>query len=230
MFDIHTHLLPGVDDGVRDMNECLKIFQSYMEQGIKGVVLTPHYAPRRGYTETKAVYKEKFEQLKKALVKEGITTKIYLGNEIDEGNRLQELIQSAHSINQKGFVLIDFSARIADIEEIVYELSVYHYKVIVAHAERYDYMKIKDWKKVKKMGGIIQVNANKVIKNGNAKTSYKRAQKLLKEDLVDVIASDIHSISEVGVLKKAYDHVAKKKGMAYAQKLFVDNPKAIIGI
>lgn len=229
MFDTHTHIIPGVDDGVQNMDEALAILKGYEKDGIKGVCLTPHFAMLRGFYEDKAFYETKFDALKHAVKEEGLEIELYLGSEIDEYDNLEALIERAHTLNGTQYVLIDFGMRHANIDEIVYTLSMKGYKTVIAHPERYRYMSLKDWKHIKKQGALMQVSANHLNKGGGKK-SQKMALALLKEDMIDLIASDLHAIKHIHSMKKAYKFVAKKKGELMAEKLFVQNPKRILGL
>jgi protein-tyrosine phosphatase len=229
MFDTHTHIIPGVDDGVQNMDEALAILKGYEKDGVKGVCLTPHFALLRGFYEDKGFYEEHFEKLKAAVREEGIDMALYLGSEIDEYDDLDGLISKAHTMNNTNHVLVDFGMREARIDEVVYTLKMKGYNTVVAHAERYHYMTLSDWKRVKKEGALLQVNARHLLKGGG-KRSQKMAAILLKEGMVDLIASDIHAIKHIHTMKKAYRTVAKKKDKATAERLFVENPKRILGL
>ncbi len=132
-------------------------------------------------------------------------------------------------MNNTSFVLVDFGNGVFDIEEIVYELRLKNLGLIIAHIERYRYVSIEDIHAIKKMGGIIQVNAKHLLNKGS-KPSQKRALKLLKEDLIDIVASDIHNHDDAMDFVKAYQFVKKKKDQATADKLFDANPKKVLGI
>ncbi len=229
MFDTHTHIIPGVDDGVQNMDEALAILKGYEKDGVKGVCLTPHFAMLRGFYEEKTFYEKHFDLLKQAVKDEGIDIELYLGSEIDEYDEMDGLIKHAHTLNGTEYVLVDFGMREARIDEIVYTLNMKGYKTVIAHPERYHYMSLNDWKRVKKEGGILQVVAKHFLKGGGKK-SQKMALTLLKENMVDLIASDIHAIKHIHTMKKAYKFIAKKKDEALARKLFIENPKRILGL
>ena len=229
MYDTHSHIIPGVDDGVQNMDEALAILKGYEKDGVKGVCLTPHFAMLRGFYEDKAYYEKHFETLKQAASDEGIGIDLYLGSEIDEYDNMEKNIENAHTYNGSSYVLVDFGMREARIDEIVYTLKMKGYNTVVAHAERYHYMTLNDWKRVKKEGAVIQVNARHFLKGGG-KRSQKMALTLLKENMIDLIASDIHAIKHIHSMKKAYKFIAKKKSEALANKLFVENPKRILGL
>lgn len=229
MIDIHTHILPDIDDGVTSTQEAIKILKRYQSLGVKAVCLTPHYAPNRGYHEEKSEINKRFKTFLTTAKKQDVTLDIYLGSEIDYHDNFLDTLPLACTINDTAFVLLDFGQGVFDIEEIIYELKLKSLNVIVAHSERYRYISLDAIKSLKKMGGIIQVNAKHFLKKGS-RFSQKRALKLLKADLIDIVSSDIHTLDNVLDMKKAYQFVTKKTNKAYADKLFLENPKKVLGI
>lgn len=229
MIDTHTHILPAVDDGVQNIDDALTMLKKLKETGVEAVCLTPHYALLRGFHEKKTFYEARFEALNTSVKEAGIGIELYLGSEIDEYDELEHLIEQAHTLNGTRHVLIDFGMRKTQIDEIVYTLKMKGYETVVAHPERYRYMTLGDWRKVRREGGLLQVSASHLIKEGS-KSSQKMACDLLKEDLIDLVASDIHSLTHTHVMKKAYTHVKKKKDIKTADRLFVETPKKVLGI
>lgn len=229
MIDTHTHILPAVDDGVQNIDDALVMLKKLKDDGVEAVCLTPHYALLRGFHEDKAFYESLFETLTSRAKEAGIGIDLYLGSEIDEYDNLEGLIEKAHTLNGTRHVLIDFGMRKAQIDEIVYTLRVKGYETVVAHPERYRYMTLRDWRRVRREGGLLQVSASHLIKEGS-KSSQKMACDLLKEDLIDLVASDIHSARYTHVMKKAYTHVKKRKDKKTADRLFIETPKKVLGI
>lgn len=229
MIDTHTHIMPAVDDGVQNIDDALIMLKKLRDEGVEAVCLTPHYALLRGFHEEKPFYEARFETLQSRVREAEIGIELYLGSEIDEYDGLEDLIEQAHTLNGTHHVLIDFGMRRAQIDEIVYTLRMRGYETVVAHPERYRYMTLKDWRKVRREGGLLQVSASHLIKEGS-KSSQKMACDLLKADLIDLVASDIHSARYAHAMKKAYNHVKKKKGARTADRLFIETPKKVLGI
>ncbi len=227
MIDIHNHILFNVDDGVKRLEDSIAILKSYEQMGVKAVMVTPHYAPKRGYYKTPSALNEQFLKLKQAALEANLKVTLFLGSEIDWSEKYLDEVAFAPSLNGTNYVLMDFGAGSPDIEEVVYELGLRNYKVVIAHAERYPSMTLEKWKRVKKVGGIIQVNAKHLMKLGT-KSAQKWAKLFLKEEMIDIVASDLHRKENVEHLKKAYKTVAKKTSENYAKQLFANNPLKII--
>ena len=119
--------------------------------------------------------------------------------------------------------------REANITEVIYELRLKDYRVIIAHAERYAYVSLDDIRQFRKEGALIQVNAKHFLKQGS-KEAQKLTMKLLKHDLIDIVASDMHQKENLMDLKKAYAFVIKKKNEETATRLFSTTPRRVLGI
>ena len=227
MIDIHTHLLYGVDDGVKTLEESVKVLAAMEASGVETVFLTPHVARKRGFYQLK-LFKTRFKEIQNAIKKENLKINIVLGSEIDDSKALLDDIEVAPSMNGTNVYMVDFGMKRTNIEEIVYECSVRGIHIIVAHPERYYYADLEMLKEVKKAGGLLQVSAPHLLKMGNKK-AQKLARKLLKEDMIDFIGSDTHRLTnDLSVMEKAYRYVAKKKGDECAYKLFYMNAKALM--
>lgn len=229
MIDIHTHLLFGVDDGCKTIEESLEMIEKAIEVGITDLFVTPHYSFRRKFTVTYDVIEERFLLLKDAVSQKGLKVNLYLGSEIDETSDLNNFLenQMCHKLNDSKYVLIDFGTREAAIDDICYELIVEGYIPIIAHPERYSYIKDLDtFKQWKKTGALIQINASSIF---SSKQIQKRVKKLIKNNLVDFVSSDSHrNSSTFEYLKQAYQYIGRKLGTEKTKIIFISNPKKII--
>lgn len=226
MTDVHAHVLPLVDDGANDFESSVEMLLEAQKQGIKNVILTPHH--RGEYKNTVEQIKEKFEILKKIVSEKGIGINLFLGQEVYYDNIVNLLEQGkVLTMNDTKFVLIEFSfAERVDMSETIYTLKRLGYKPIVAHFERYSYVTIQDAIDIKDAGGYLQINADSIV--GKAKKWHKKfIKQLFNEQLVDFVASDIHSNRE-NLMAKAYLHVKKKFGKTAALVVFEENAKEII--
>ena len=227
MFDIHTHVLPLVDDGSGSVETSLNMLRFMVEDGVTDVVLTPHY--RGKYNKTARELTSLFNQFKKQVLDAGINVNLYVGQEVFRTEDLIDLVESKEvlTLNDTNYVLVEFPyhERI-DVEEIVYDIVASGYTPVIAHIERYGYLSIDDVVAIKSFGALIQVNATAVL--GDApKYANKMVKKLLKAGLVDFVASDAHENRQPN-LKDAHTLVKKKYGENYANALFTENAKKIL--
>lgn len=226
MIDIHTHILPGVDDGAKDMSMAIEMLRDAIKTGVTDIILTPHYYKQDPKKDV--LIKETFKALQNEVLNNAMPIKLYLGREVYFKESLLEIAKEL-TIEQTPYILVEFSTRIEQsIEETIFNLGVLKLKPIVAHIERYPYLKKADYISIKKTGGLIQVNAESLI-GFEGFRKRKLMKFLFKEKLVDIVASDCHNTTtRKPNLDKAYQKVFKKYGKAYADKLFLEGPKKII--
>lgn len=229
MTDIHTHLLPFVDDGSDSFETSLKMLEEIISQGVKNIICTPHY--RKGIfacsdEEVIAV----FADFDKKVKEKGYDVNLFLGREITDYKEFVEKVEKGQvlSLANSKFVLLEFPYDIeTDIDEICYRVKLAGYYPVIAHVERYTYFRsIEMIEQLKKSGVVITVNSSSVVKKSFPEEN-KFTKKLLKRRLVDIIASDYHYNRE-NTFKSAYEKVKSKYGEDYAELVFKLNPEQII--
>lgn len=229
MTDIHSHVIPCVDDGSNGIDESIEMIKSAVENGVDNIVCTPHY--RKPYTRSVSSIVRYFEELKKVVVEQGLPVDLYLGQEIyvDDETDIDALIKNGTVLTMNGtnVVLIEFDFTApCNAEEIVYRIKRAGYTPIVAHVERYKYLSIEDVYDIKRSGGLIQVNAGSVLGAPNG-VDKRFVNKLFKEGFVDFVASDVHFGRE-NYLDRAYKKVKKKFGEDAAEVTFSANAKVLL--
>ncbi len=227
MIDIHAHILPFVDDGSSSFEQSIEMIERASKLGVKGIVLTPHY--RFDYCPSKEVVENTFNQLKRKVNEKGIEVNLYLGQEffIDRNYKENIFNGNAIAINGSKYILIEFDLQFeCNIIETVYEICRLGYIPIIAHLERYFYADLETAFQIKKMGGLLQVNATSIVGKEKRQTK-KLAKQMFKFGLVDFVASDLHSCRD-NLMGKAYLKVAKKYGNKVAERVFVKNAQKIL--
>lgn len=229
MVDIHTHVLPYLDDGSDDIETSIEMIRTAVEHGATVIICTPHY--RRPYIKSVEKIKQVFDELKARAEQEGIEVELRLGEEVYMRPDMIEKLKKgeALSINGTKCVLVEFDFEAYfDIPMVVEMLVDAGYKPIIAHIERYRYADLSMAEDVRKAGGLIQVNANSI--SGRAKKYYyKKVKKLLKAGLVDFIASDYHDGRQY-TLDTTYEFIKKKFGAITAEKLFYLNASRYLNL
>ena len=188
MIDIHNHILYGVDDGSKDLDMSLAMLKEEMEQGVSTISLTPH---QNQQTLTGPLLKERYQSFLEELKEKGIDMDLRLGAEIYyyPGLKQDLLSGKALTMDESKYVLVEFSTRTeTNVSEIVYELVVAGFTPIIAHIERYPYLKKEDYFDIKEAGGLIQINSGSF----SHLSSRGLIKYLLKNDLVDYVATDAH--------------------------------------
>ena len=227
MIDIHTHVLPLVDDGSKSVESSIELVKEAVAQGVTHMFLTPHF--RMTYKNSPKDLKQKFSDFVKKVKEQNIPIELYLGEEIYCYHSLERALKDNKviSVNSSPYILIEFDyAKNREVDEIIYDLTRLGYIPIVAHAERYNYSTPFLLEELRNLGALIQVNSHSIVRSGFSRTG-KKAREFLKEGLVDFVASDAHSFRTY-TMKLAYDKVCKKYGKEVADNLFINNAKKII--
>ena len=210
MKDIHTHVIPYVDDGSPDLYTSINMIKHEISIGVDTIICTPHHIYKT-YEKTVDEIKEAFQILKEAVEKENLPITLYLGQEIyftHKENILQMLKEGKLlTLNNTNKVLLEFSftREPEDLFEAIYSFHVNGYQVIIAHVERYEWMTYQKVEALKKEGALIQINSDSYL--GYTSWKEKRfVKKLLKNGLVDYVASDTHSFRP-STLDKSYKKI-----------------------
>ena len=229
MIDLHSHIIPNVDDGSRSLEDSVNLIKESIKLGITDIVFTPHFEPIPNRMIPNININESFNAFKKHLEDENLNINIYLGNEITINDNLIKDLKNSKclSINGSKYILLelDFFAAEEEIGELIYELELAGYSVIIAHAERYMYADYKYIEMLVREGALIQINATSII----TKHPFLRKfiMKLIKNNLVHFVSSDVHFGRENKMLE-AYQMVAKKFNKDIANKLFIENPRKVL--
>lgn len=231
MIDIHCHLLYGVDDGPTTIEESQAMLQEAHRQGIEALILTPHY--RHGmFAYPKEIVAQNYRALKPYAEELGMT--LALGTEYHVNSRIVEALDAGRCETLAGsrYVLTEYShdSEFSYIYHMTQELILHGYIPVLAHVERYACMSEDMGRaaQLRELGGWIQLNADAVL--GMEGMSIKKfCKKMLRESLVDMIASDSHGIRKRAChMGKCREFLEKKYDEEYAQRLLRENPLRII--
>ena len=237
MFDIHYHIIPNIDDGPDTIGCALEMVKISYDQGVRTIVATPHlYHPAefRGEVDIKRDLDQEFEALRTRIQASYPEMKIYLGAEVYLSKEdLKHLDQvKITTMNNTHYVLVEFSRDLTyqDLEHALQELMVLGYRPILAHAEVYKCFtdQMEDLQKLREQGVLIQCSAGNIL-DFRKRPEKIRAVEMLRQGLVDIIASNGHNLNANRPdLAKAYTYIARKYGSEEAERLFVENPKTML--
>ena len=225
MIDVHSHIIFGVDDGSPDLDTSISMVKEMINIGVTDVICTPHYRINMFETSTQTI-KNNFNLLVSKINELGLNINLYLGREVYYNKNIYNCLDDFKINNQK-IILIEFSySNNPDIEEVLYNLKRLGFKVIIAHIERYSYLNVDDIKQLKSKNVLIQVNADTILGKSGFRQKLK-VMHLIKNNVIDFIASDIHS-ERNNYMEKAYNIIKKKFGAEKANQLFVLNAKTLL--
>ncbi len=228
MIDIHTHIIPFVDDGCASLEQAFAMLKKEIAAGADRVILTPHFRGKFNVSADRIT--REFNALVKMKDSAGFNVELLLGQELFCNADLFDKLNAGEVLTLCGgkYVLLEFDySEKSDISEYVYRFVRSGYLPIVAHAERYAYFTADDAAEIKSLGGFVQVNADSVAGKAG-RERYKFVKRLFKDNLVDFVASDVHSFRK-NYMAKAFKVVVRKFGKDTADKVFVKNALDVIG-
>lgn len=195
--DIHSHILPGIDDGAKNIEESLKLISEMKKLGTSEIIATPHTYPGLYDNQTSDIY-DSYKKLKNEKITD---IKIKYASEYFLGKYLIQLAEkkSLLSIGKK-HVLVEMSMHqeTLNLHDIIYNLLTNGYTPILAHPERYMFYhdNIDKLLKLKKIGCKFQLNLLSTVGYYGRNISNS-ADIMLKKDLFSFVGSDVHNMSHI---------------------------------
>lgn len=231
--DIHSHILPGIDDGAQNFEMSMEMLKIAQENGIKAIILTPHHKPMRHNAKAEKI-RALTGQLQEKAGQAGMEIKLYTGNEFYYSSEMVRELEEkqACTMADSDYVLVEFGPMdgIEHIRRGIYQVLSAGYRPILAHVERYDSV-CKDVGRVEDliaMGCYVQVNGGSIL--GKYGLGLKQIlRKLLKKQLVHFVATDAHGNGRRSPEMAECAHYLKKRyGEEYTDRLLRVNPSQII--
>ena len=231
--DVHSHILPALDDGARDMKKTREMLQIAYEEGIREIIATPHFFASRKSASADQI-RETIARVEEEMEGWGFSIKLYSGNEIYYRSEVAELLEAGEIVTlaDSQYVLVEFDpmAEYSYLRDGILKLDSYGYIPILAHTERYEclFEKKERLQRVKDHGGLIQVNASS-FQGGIFDEMGKRARYIMKTGLLDFVGTDSHSTGKRSPrIKETASYLHKKLGRKRAEEILVKNPQAVI--
>ena len=235
MYDIHCHILYGVDDGADTLSESIEMAHIAYENGTKVIAVTPHSnCPQIKKNFWDDDFKDRFLKLRSAIKDAGIPLEIVTGQEIFCKGDFVEHLKSGEliTLNDSRYPLVEFAftERSEDVFRKMQKLIAEGYVPIIAHPERYSFVteNFDSLIKLKKMGCLVQLNMGS-LKGNFGRTAHDLAVKMLSYQMADVVASDGHSpFVRTPCLGEAHEYLTDRFSVRTADTLLFKNPKNIL--
>ena len=202
--DLHSHLIPGIDDGVKTLQESIEIIKQMKTLGFKKLITTPHIKQGK-FPNTEKGILDSYESLKNELQKQNIDIKLDIGAEYYYDEYFVDKLRNKELLTfSQNYVLFEFSSMHEPfgLEKIVNEAQNAGYKLVLAHPERYQYYSnnLEKYSYLKDIGLLFQINLNSLTQY-YGKKAQKASKYLVNKGLVDFIGSDIHNINQLNMLE-----------------------------
>jgi protein-tyrosine phosphatase len=208
--DMHSHLVPGVDDGAKDVDDSIQIINGLKELGFRQLITTPHTL--QDIHPNTSITLQNGKSLLDGKLPEGIQLRLSSEYYLDE--QFQNQLNADQLLPFKGNrLLVEFSqiSRPYNLEEVIFDLAIKGFQVVLAHPERYLFFhqNFNYYSRLKEMGVELQVNALSLTDH-YGKGIKQIAEKLVEKDMIDFIGTDIHHVKHLESLK----HVPASKHFA----------------
>lgn len=223
--DIHSHLLPGIDDGARDLNKSIELIKKMRSYGIKNFITTPHVLGDV-YPNSSNTIKEKLKEVKSRLKEEGITDiNIDAAAEYMMDEQFMKLLEKDDILTLRdNYILVEMSYFSAPLNlyDVLFEIQLKGYKPILAHPERYNFYHndFESYYKLKTAGCLFQMNLLSLTPQ-YGKNVQQVTKKLLKLNLYDFVGTDTHHSKHLKLLEL----ISNEKNKKNLESLMKNNTK-----
>ncbi|MGL4992873.1 MAG: tyrosine-protein phosphatase [Bacteroidales bacterium] len=202
--DIHSHLIPSIDDGSPDIDTSLTLIESLIEMGIEKSILTPH-STEAVFMNTPQSIAKPLDELKAAVANKGLGIELYASFEYRMDDYFLEQIKSKNiAAFPNGHILIEnpFVQPYMGIDSIIFDLQCKGLKPILAHPERYAYYHIdkSSYEKLHSQGCLFQVNILSMA-GYYGKECQQITNWMLSKGMLDFIATDTHHQAHIDAIR-----------------------------
>lgn len=204
--DMHSHLIPGIDDGAKDIATSIQLIKGLENLGYKKLITTPHVLWEI-YANTPDIITQGLGELKAAVDKEGLNIELHAAAEYFMDDHFEEELKKKTPLLSisKNMVLVEFSMLTApfDVQKILFEMQMQGYQPVLAHPERYTYLSRSKntYEDLKYAGCIFQLNLLSLT-GYYGRSVQDLAEFLLKNDYYELAGTDLHHAQHLSALQK----------------------------
>jgi len=201
--DIHSHFIPGIDDGSPDMETTIALIEKMQALGFKKIITSPHVMSDF-YQNSSEIILNGLADVRKELKAKNINMEIdavaeyYIDYEFEQKIGKEKLLTFGDN-----YILVELSFMQAprNLFEIIFKLQLEGYKVVLAHPERYNYYTMKDYEEFISRGVILQINFLSLIGYYSPQVK-KKTESLINSDMVSLVGTDCHNMNHAELYKK----------------------------
>lgn len=216
--DMHSHVIPGIDDGAQNLGQSLALIHAFMDMGFRKIITTPHIMADY-YRNTPDIINRGLDELRDMLVEQNISFEVNAAAEYYLDETFETKLDKGDILTLNGeFLLfeISFVNYPQNLPDIIKKMQDKGYKPVLAHPERYPYLyeSLERYHSIKETGCYFQMNTISLT-GYYGKSSQKIAEELVDHQMIDFIGSDMHHIKHAIALKKSLN-------LPYIKKLLTD--------
>jgi len=203
--DMHSHLIPGIDDGSQDMATSIELIKELQQIGYRKIITTPHILSGL-YPNTPEIINSGLSELKKELAAQQINIEVHAAAEYYIDDYFQDQLKAKAPLLtlKDNLVLVEFSMLTAplDLQDVLFEMQLQQYQPIIAHPERYVYLRsrLEFFEEIKNAGAQLQLNLLSLTGYYGAHVR-DLAEYLLKNGMYDYAGTDLHGHRHIEKLK-----------------------------
>lgn len=205
--DLHSHLLPGIDDGAKNPEETLVLIRGLQTLGYQKVITTPHIY-RGVHNNTKEIIRDGLNKVRKLLQEQNINMEIDAAAEYFFDEQFFQLIEQ-HQLMTFGnkYVLFElpFTNKPPMVDDIIFKMNLAGYQPVLAHAERYPFFhekKMNEYHKLKNAGVLFQLNLMSLVGHYGEAVRHA-ARDLISQGMIEFAGSDLHRENHLKVIEAA---------------------------
>ncbi|WP_420317890.1 tyrosine-protein phosphatase [Ekhidna sp.] len=220
LVDLHSHLIPGIDDGTQTISQSLNLIKTLESLGVKKIITTPHIHPR--YPNTPELINEKSKVLIDTVSNSELNIMIEVAAEYYVDESFHESILKDDPILSFGdnYVLVEapFQNKPMNFENVLFDLQSKGYKPVLAHPERYQFLEGSlEWLiELKKRNVLLQLTIGS-IGGYYGSAPNKMGSMLLKQEMIDFVGSDLHHSKHLDAFKKGLKSKVIQKALSKEQ-------------
>jgi tyrosine-protein phosphatase YwqE len=213
--DMHSHLLAGLDDGVKSHDEACLIIERFHKLGYSKIITTPHIMSDYYRNEPEQIL-SRLAELNTILSERGIDVTVQAAAEYYLDESLSTKINESEPLLTFGGSYLLFETNFFSepyiLNDFIFSALTKEYKPVLAHPERYQYMTMQKAEELKDRGVLLQVNIPSIV-GYYGKPVEKMAVKLIEAGLVDLLGSDCHNMLQLKALEDAFHNKNFKKAL-----------------
>ena len=201
--DMHSHLIPAIDDGSTSLEDSINMIKALNELGFQKIITTPHVMSDF-YKNNPETILGGLELVRAELQKQNISVELEAAAEYYLDYEFEEKIKAGNLLTfSDNYILVETSFIEAppNFKELIFQLQVAGYKVILAHPERYPFMNMEDYEDLKSRSVFMQLNLLSIIGYFGADVQNK-ANKMIEQELISFVGTDCHHMGHAALYEK----------------------------
>ncbi|MCU0435895.1 MAG: capsular biosynthesis protein [Bacteroidia bacterium] len=204
--DMHSHFIPGIDDGAKTMQDSLQLLRGMQEFGYRKVITTPHVMSDF-FRNTPEIILGGLDNVRKAAAEEGLNIEIDAAAEYYDDFELDKKIDQEKLLTFGGNYLlfeVSYLNEPQNISSLIFRLITSGYKPVLAHPERYPfwYRRLEMFEEIREKGVLLQLNINSLTGHYSPEAK-KVAEHLIDKNMVDFLGSDCHHAGHQQLMQRA---------------------------